>query len=246
MGYAQTYFQIVTDMLREVIASEADGIRKAAEKIAETAERGGKIYFFGATHAGILAEEAFYRSGGLVIINPILPEGLTCTVRPITDTSARERVDGLGAEIAEETGLRAGDLLLIHSVSGRNAVPVDMAVCARKKGVYVIAITSLAYSRASAPRAKCGLRLYEAADLVIDNHGVFGDAAVEIRGFAGKAAPTSTVTGAAIVNGICAEVCGIFADGGMEPPVFSSANMDGGDARNRELLTRYRDRITYM
>ncbi len=244
--YVEKYFSEVQKVMDEVLKTQKDKMEQAAAKLVETCEKGGRIFFFGCTHAGILAQEAFYRTGGLVVVNPILPPGLTCDVVPITLTSQMERIDGYGAKVADAAGIGAGDLVFIHSVSGRNAVPVDMAMHVREKGAYVIAITSIQYSEASSPRAKCGKRLFEAADLVIDNCGTFGDALVQVGDFPQKVAPSSTVVGASIVNAIVAESVYLFLEKGIEPPVFMSANIDGGDAYNAKMLEKYRDKITYM
>jgi len=244
--YVEKYFSEVGKVLDETLASQKEKMEAAAAKLVETTANGGRIFFFGCTHAGILAQEAFYRTGGLVIMNPILPPGLTCDVVPITLTSQMERIDGYGAKIADAAGVKKGDMIFIHSVSGRNAVPVDMAIRAREVGAYVVAITSIKYSSASSPRAKCGLRLFEAADMVIDNCGEFGDALVQVEDFPQKVAPSSTVVGAAIVNAITAEATYLFLQKGIEPPVFLSANIDGGDAYNARMLEKYKDKITYM
>lgn len=244
--YVAKYFNEVQKVMDEVLNTQSEKMEQAAAKLVETCANGGRIFFFGCTHAGILAQEAFYRTGGLVVVNPILPPGLTCDVVPITLTSQMERMDGYGAKLSDATGIKAGDLLFIHSVSGRNAVPVDMAIRAREVGAYVIAITSIAYSMESSPRAKCGLRLFEAADMVIDNCGIKGDALVQVDEFPQKVAPSSTVVGAAIVNAIVAESVHLFLEKGMEPPVFMSANVDGGDAYNAKMLDTYKDKITYM
>jgi uncharacterized phosphosugar-binding protein len=102
------------------------------------------------------------------------------------------------------------------------------------------------YSAKSASRHSNGKRLFEVADLVIDDCGIFGDAAIKVDGFAGLVAPTSTVTGAAIINSICAEAVALFIEAGIAPPVFMSANIDGGDAYNAEIMEKYKDKITYM
>lgn len=244
--YIEKYIDSIKIMLDKLIDTQKENMALAAQKIVDTTVNKKMIYIFGATHAGILAQEAFYRTGGLVNINPIFPKNLTCDVRPITVTSMEERKDGIGALIADQYGITEGDLLFIHSVSGRNAVSVDMALRAREKGTFVIAITSLEYSKASSSRAKNGLRLFECADLVIDNCGVFGDAVLGIEGFRGKVAPTSSVTGCAIINSIIAEACGIFIEKGVTPPVFMSANIDGGDEFNKKLMEEYKDKIKYM
>ena len=244
--YVEKYFSEVQKVMATVLETQKEKMECAAEKIVETCANNGRIFFFGCTHAGILSQEAFYRTGGLVVVNPILPPGLTCDVEPITLTSQMERMDGYGAKLSDANGITKGDLIFIHSVSGRNAVPVDMAVRAREVGAYVIAITSIEYSEASSPRAKCGLRLFEAADMVIDNCGTFGDALVQVDDFPQKVAPSSTVVGCSIVNAIVAESVHIFLEKGMEPPVFLSANIDGGDAYNDKMLKKYADKITYM
>lgn len=243
---SQQYFQTLHDILHAIESTQSESIRKAAERLVDTVTGGKKVYFFGCTHAGILSQEAFYRTGGLAVINPIFPDGLQCDTVPITNTSALERQDGYGRDIAIKTGLKQGDMIFIHSVSGRNAVPVDLALAAREMGAFVVGITSLDYSSQSAPRGASGKRLFEASDLTIDNCGCFGDAAVSIEGFPQKVSPTSTVAGAAIVNAIVAEATEIFLSQGQVPPVFISANIDGGDKHNDELMRRYKDQIDYL
>jgi len=125
-------------------------------------------------------------------------------------------------------------------------VPVQLALDARDAGVYTIAITSVTYSSAETSRHPSGKRLFEVCDLVIDNHGCIGDAELEIEGFDGKVSPTSTVTGAAIINAIVAEAVAEFVARGVEPPVFMSANLDGGDEYNARIMERYREFIRYL
>ncbi|MCL1792582.1 MAG: SIS domain-containing protein [Oscillospiraceae bacterium] len=248
MEYIMRYYEKINAVLKRLFEEQGENMQKAAEKIVGTVTSGedAMVYIFGCTHAGIIAQEAFYRTGGLAIINPIFPPGLMCDVAPSTITSKIERIDGYGAIIADERNIKKGDLLIVHSVSGRNSVPVDMATRARELGAYVIAITSLEYSRASKPRSKSGKNLYETADLVIDNCGEIGDAAVEIDGFEQKTSPTSTIAGAAIINAITAQAAGIFMQRGITPPVFVSANIDGGDEKNAALMQKYKNRIKYL
>jgi uncharacterized phosphosugar-binding protein len=240
------YFQILHDILDKVECTQGESMRHAAERLVDTVTGGGKAYFFGCTHAGILSQEAFYRTGGLAVINPIFPKGLQCDTVPITDTSALERKDGYGRDIAISIGFKQGDMLFVHSVSGRNAVPVELALEAGKMGVFVVAITSLEYSRQSEPRGSSGKRLFEASDLTIDNCGCFGDAALSLDGFPQKVSPTSTAIGAAIVNAIVAEATELFLIRGQVPPVFISANIEGGDRHNEALMKQYRKQIDYL
>jgi uncharacterized phosphosugar-binding protein len=81
---------------------------------------------------------------------------------------------------------------------------------------------------------------------VIDNGAPYGDAAVEIAGFPQKVGPLSTITGCAIVNAIMAETVEKLIGRGITPPVFVSANLDGGDEHNARLLAENRHRIHYL
>lgn len=246
MSYTDRYINAAIGQLTSIRAEQCDNILTAAHKLFDTVQNGGLVYVFGCTHAGILSQEAFYRTGGLAVVNPILAPGLTCDVVPITATSALERLEGYGKLIAESNGLKAGDMLIIHSVSGRNSVPVELADEAMRRGVYVVAITNMDYSSKSKPRHSCGKLLYECCDLCIDDCGIFGDAAIKIDGFPGLVAPTSTITGAAIINSICAETVALYVSAGIEPPVFMSANVDGGDEYNRRIMERYKAQIKYL
>lgn len=115
-----------------------------------------------------------------------------------------------------------------------------------RKGACTIGITSLQYSQSQPSRHVSGKHLYDAVDLVIDNHAVKGDAVLTYPGVPVPFAPTSTVIGAVILNGIFAEAIVMMTDQGYEPPVFLSGNIDGADERNRQLIARYRDRISLL
>lgn len=246
MENTKRYINRLIELLGELCDAESEKITAAAKRVVDTIVSGGCCYVFGCTHAGILSQEAFYRTGGLAIMNPILPPGLTCDVRPITATSALERDERYGSIVFKSSGMKSGDMLFISSVSGRNGVPVQLALDAREAGVYTVAITSVAYSSAETSRHPSGKRLFEVCDLVIDNHSCVGDAELQIEGFAGRVSPTSTVTGAAIINSICAEAAAEFIARGIEPPVFMSANLDGGDEYNARIMEKWKDRILYL
>ena len=176
------YISIVTGMTERAYSEQKDVLRRASDAIALTVERKNNVFVFGCSHAGILAEEVFYRTGGLAVINPIFFPAMMLNTRPITMTSSLERLPGLGKIILEKNSVKDGDLLILHSVSGRNAVPVEMAIEAKKRGVGTVCITNIAYSSSVTPRHPCGKRLFEVCDIVIDNKGDPGDAAVTVDG----------------------------------------------------------------
>ncbi|GIV06290.1 MAG: hypothetical protein KatS3mg016_1865 [Fimbriimonadales bacterium] len=81
---------------------------------------------------------------------------------------------------------------------------------------------------------------------MIDNGAPPGDAIVELEGFPQPVAPVSTVLGAALVNAMVAEAVRLLLERGVVPPVFMSANLDGGDAHNNALMERYKGRVLYL
>lgn len=244
--YGNTYLETVEKTLHHAWETQKETILAVAKKLAATVREGHNVFVFGCSHAGILAEEVFYRTGGLAIINPILFPGFMLNTRPVTMTSKLERLPGLGKIILEENHVGCGDFLLLHSVSGRNTVPVEMATEARAAGVYTACITSLAYSGAVSSRHPSGKRLFEVCDAVIDNCGVVGDAAVRLPGLPEAIGPTSTAVGAALINALVIEAVEQLLSDGALPPVFMSANLDGGDRHNREMFEKFGDHIFYQ
>lgn len=241
-----SYLDAIIQLLQQVRETQSEAIERAAQVIAAAIQADHLVYAFGPTHASILAQELFYRAGGLVPVNPILPPGLTTDIRPATLTSKLERLPGFGAQIISECPIEEGDVLIVHSVSGRNAAAVEVAQGARKRGAFVIAVTSLTYSRATQPRQPGMPRLFEAADLVLDNLAPIGDALIELEGQPQKVGPSSTVTGAAIVNAVVVRTAELLLERTGDMPVFMSANLDGGDEHNQRWLEHYKGRLTYL
>ncbi len=242
----ESYFDAAIAALSQARATQAAPIRLAAALMTEAIVAGQSLYSFGASHSFITTEELVYRTGGLMLINPIYPHGMNLFVRPLTATSAAERVVGLGVQMLESSPARPGDVLLLTSTSGRNAVIIDMALTARRKGIKTIGLTALAYTSGVSSRHPSGKKLAELCDVVIDNCVPYGDAAIAIEGLEQKVGPLSTVTGCAIVNELVVSVVRNLVARGVEPPVFVSANVDGGDERNARLLAENRHRIHYM
>jgi uncharacterized phosphosugar-binding protein len=243
---AGKYLKIATQTLKSIEESQLGKIAAAAHLITACTVNGGSIFAFGASHSFMVAEEMVYRTGGLMLVNPIFPHGMNMSVRPLTLTSKLERVVGLGTELLANSPAREGDTLILVSNSGRNAVTIDMAILAREKKIKTIAITALSYSDKVGSRHPSGKKLSDLCDIVIDNCVPYGDSAVEIKGFPQKVSPLSSVAGCAIVNAIAAEVVQMLVNRGVEPPVFLSANLDGGDEYNAKLLKENRNRIHYM
>lgn len=231
------YLDLVEGLLERLRREEWPNIRAAAELVAEAVAGGRTVHAFGSGHSHMLAEELFHRAGGLVAIRPILFEGLTLHASAPLST-ALERLPAVADALLVDHPIAAGDVLIVASNSGSNAVASRLAQLARETGALVIAVTSLRHASSREARANDLPRLHQLADLVIDNGGAVGDAAVEIPGFDRKVAPTSTVVGAAILNAVVAEAVQLLVDRGVSPEVYVSSNTAGGDEANAAFLRR--------
>lgn len=240
------YANHLKELIDQVEQTQELQIENAAQLIVDAIEKGKSIFAFGASHAGMLSMELFYRTGGLVNINPIFAADLMSNIRPATLTSDIERLEGYGTLILRNTSIKAGDVLILHSVSGRNAVTIDMGLEAKKLGIKVIVITNLTYTNIVTSRHSSNLKLKDVGDIVIDNCGEFEDSSQKIDGVEQKMGPTSTIIGAFIVNGITLKVAEKLVEKGLEVPVFHSANIDGGDEHNKALMEKYKNNIFYM
>jgi uncharacterized phosphosugar-binding protein len=229
------YLAEASRLLERLAGDEWASLSAAAGLVADSLARGGSVHAFGTGHSHMLAEELFYRAGGLVRVKPILFEGLMLHAGAQLSTSL-ERLPGVAAALLEQHPIAPGDVLVVASNSGGNAVVREMASLARARGIPVIAIVSRAHASSGSARAAGATNLQDVADVVIDNGGAPGDAAVAIDGFAQRVGPTSTVVGAAALNAIVAEAAERLVAQGIEPDVFLSSNVEGGDDVNARLL----------
>ncbi len=242
---SKRYFEKVDELLYNA-KNQIPKINEIARVIADIIEEGGALYIFGSSHAGIMAQELFYRAGGLMLVNPIFAPNLMLNVKPVTMTSDMEKLPGYGNIILKNSGITPKDIIIIVSVSGRNAVPIDVAIEARNMGIKVIVLTSLPYTNSVRSRHPSGKKLIDFADYILDLGGEPGDAVLEVEGIPQKVAPTSSVIGIVILNSLIAQVVDELSRKGITPPVFISVNLDEGVKLNKELMERYKDRIRYL
>jgi uncharacterized phosphosugar-binding protein len=239
------YLNSIHEILKTVAETQLPQMEQAAQMLAAAVSEKHSIFTFGTNHAGLLAQELFYRTGGLAVINCIRAPGVSLDVDPPTLTTEMERFAGYGKAIVEANPIGQGDVVLLHSVSGRNAVPVDAAVHARRKGASTICLCNMNTSRKVPSRHESGRNLYQVCDIVIDNCGHYGDAVLTLDGFPERVAPSSTAVGAAILNAVTARTVELLMAKGIVPPVFISSNVPGGDEHNEKIIREYREQIHY-
>ncbi|MCF3134343.1 SIS domain-containing protein [Streptomyces olivochromogenes] len=244
---ADQFFDAAIGLLQRVRDEESEAITAAGTLLADTVESGGRLFAFGAGHSSLAAQDVVYRAGGLALMNLlVVPGALGVDVVPATLGSALERVDGLATAVLDTSPLRAGDALVIISLSGRNALPVEMAMTARAMGVKVIGVTSVAYASQTKSRHGSGTYLKDHCDRVLDSKIAVGDAELTLDSIPAPFAPASTVVTSALLQAVMATAAGTLADRGTEPPLLRSGNVDGGHEWNRRIMREYRDRIFYQ
>nr|WP_106498498.1 SIS domain-containing protein [Lentibacillus sp. Marseille-P4043] len=232
----------IKQLLAQVEQEETTVMHEAAKEVAEAIQHDGVIHLFGCGHSHMLAEEVYYRAGGLVPIHPILHEPLMLHEGALR-SSELERKHNYAEAFINQEDIRKGDVLFVLSTSGRNPVPIDVAHFAKEKGANVVGITSVEYSSSQPSRHESEKHLFEAVDLVIDSHAPTGDAMLSHEKVKVNFSPSSTVIGATILNAVFAEAIAIMAENGFEPPVFLSGNIDGADEHNNKLIVKYGDRV---
>jgi uncharacterized phosphosugar-binding protein len=233
MNKAQEYYAKVTEVLARIDETQMTQIQEAAGMVAESIAQDHILYLLGGGHSLMVAAEAYHRAGGLAPVDIIHDKSF----------GRAERCQGYAKQLLDWYNPAPGSVVIIITNSGRNALGIETALECKERGVKTIAVTSLDHSSAADSRHPSGKRVFEIADIVIDNCGILGDAILDVEGVMGKICPTSTIAGALIVDMIMAQTVQNLVDRGMTPPVFISANVDGGDEHNKKVFAKYQKYI---
>lgn len=242
------YHQVITEVLAKIATEQREPMEKAARIIADSIAEGRIFHIFGTGgHSNMAAIEFCHRAGNLVPCNAILDAGIG-----VEHGATRwiERVVGYAKQVLDYYRVKPGDVMVLVNAYGMNSVTIDAALECRERGVTVIAVTSPELSLAVPPslpsRHPSKKNLFELADVVINSYTPFGEAVVDIEGFAAKVSPISTISNLFILNSINAKVSDILAKRGITPPVWISGNIPGGDEANRNYLEQYFGKIRHL
>ncbi len=239
-----SYLQEMSELQARVLVGQRARLLEIAARMADATQNDRRIFLFGTGHSHLMAEEGFYRAGGLANVVPMLVEHTMLHSLPSLG-SRLERTPGLADLILERYEPRPQEMLFVFSNSGVNQLPVEMALRGRERGLFVVSVSSFEYAR-QAPLSDLGLRLDEAADLALDNGGLPGDALLELEGFPWRVAPSSTVVNALLWNSLVAETARLLLEAGTEPPIYASFNVNGAARHNQALLEKWRPRNIHL
>lgn len=248
---AELFLEKAQEILNRIQSTQLPQIRRAAELMTESIACGRWVHLFGAGHAKIPVEEVYPRTGGFVGFHPIIELALSWFT-PVVGSSGvpqflfLERVEGFGEAILQSHDLDPRDTMVCFSHSGINPVVIDVALGAKRRGLSVVAITSLDHSTRTASRHSCGKRLFEIADVVVDTCVPFGDAMVELPGLEFKVGPGSTIGFCLVIDAIVTQVAANLLARGIKPIVNATLNIQGdtvAEDQIRVALRAYADRL---
>ena len=228
------------ELLERIAATQDDVLERASRICTDAIAAGGLAHAFGTGHSRIPVEELFPRYGSFPGFNPIVELSMTFHTQVVGANGQRqamfiERVEGLAEQILASYDLGPPDAMLVFSASGVTAVPIEMAMGARERGLPVVAVTSVASASAGTPSHSSGTRLLDHADVVVDLCTPPGDALIHVDGVDTPVSPGSTVAAVAIANEIKARTAAALAERGLLPPVLTSAALVGAE-RSAELF----------
>ncbi len=244
------YAQTIAHTLDQ-IAGETDSLAQGAALVADAIQRDELVHVIGpGGHSNMAVEEVLWRAGGLAPINAILDAG-TNLIHGAKRSNIMERCPGYGIRVLDAYGIdRPNEVLIIVNAYGINAMTIDVALEAKRRGLKTIGITSDSFAKivpAGAPsRHPSGKNLFENVDVYIDNHLPEGDAAVDLPGMAQRMGPMSTFCNCFAINCLMMKAAELLLQRGVLPPVWTSANMPGGDAANQALEAEYVTRVKHL
>ena len=234
------YGDKIVDLLKVAEEKNKDVIKELAEKVAENIENDKMIHTFGTGHSHMLGIELFARAGGLGNVDAMLDPD-TLTSFGAGRSGAMEKTSGVSDVIYDSYPIEKGDMMIITSNSGRNAMPIEMAMRCQKEGVYVVAMTNLSQSMNATSRHPSGKKLYECADIVIDTCVPSGDASMDIDGI--KTGPASSIVTMYLINTVVTEAIKLVVSHGKRPYVFQSQNVDGYN--NDAIYEHFKGRVKH-
>ena len=237
---ASTWLRKAVALLERLDETQADGIETASQWCADAIANDGLVHLFGAGHSRIPVEEMFPRYGSYPGFNPIVELSVTFHTQVVGANGQRqamfiERVPGLAEVILSNFEFGGHDVMMVFSASGLSALPVEIARVAKRRGLRVIAVTSVAQSMSAEPDAAAGARLLDVADLVLDVCTPPADAMVTIDSLDTPVGPGSTIGAVAIVNAIKVRTAELLVAQGAMPPVITRATVVGA-ARSKALF----------
>lgn len=244
------YYKKIIENLEQVNKTEEPNIDAAASLMADAIANDRLIHVYGGGgHTTLPVGEMFFRAGGLANIDPVMEPALSVFNQALKYLEL-ERTVNFGASIVKYYKLQKDDVLIIFHNIGINPATIDAAEEAKREGAKIIAVSS-SYWQEEMPkdhfiRHPSGKNLFDLADVCINDYNPVGDAAVTVPGFETPIAPISNIVDFYIAHMLEIKTVAECVRRGIKPPVWSSANVPGGDEKNAALIEKYRPRVKML
>ena len=241
------FLEKFNELANQIENNQLDAILKAANAMADAIADDRLIFIYGGGgHTTLVMQELFWRAGGLANLCPMID----FAIHPVTPAYMylnHERMHGIGDGTVDYYGVEKGDLVLVFHSYGFNAPTIDCAMEAQRRGATVVAISSLDWNK-NIPkdfpiRHKSGKHLSDVCDIYIDNYVPYGDTVIEVEGFAQPITGISSTIDFYIAHRLEMECVKEAVRRGLTPPIWSSANIPGGDKKNAALRKKYSPRV---
>lgn len=237
----------IAERLQAIVDDEPRNISRAANLFVDQIRADRLIHIYGAGgHSYVGSEEFFFRAGGLANISPMFELSLSLAAGGQKSTML-EREEAIGDKIVKAYHLGPENLLVITSAYGINACTIDAALEAKKRGCRVIGISSREFAENTPPdfvaRHSSNQNLGDIADVLIDNHIPHGETILALEGYPQNVGGTCNILACFCINWLVAETIELCLKEGIDPPVWKSANTEGGDEHNRQYLEKYTPRV---
>jgi len=233
-----SFIDAVIPLMIEIKEKETDNIMKAANIIADSLGKGGIIHLFGMGHSKNVILEAQHRKGGFIPVSFIDDPAMY----QIIHRADFEHQEGYAKPLIAQYDIKEGEPLIVCSNSGINPLPVEIAIEAKKKGAKIIAITSITDTKSHNSNLSSGEKLYQVADVVLDNHSPPEDLLLKIEGFPDKVVSPSGILGIAVVQELVAQTIQVMLNKGYSPPVSISIYKKGTKEWREKIIEKYKDR----
>jgi uncharacterized phosphosugar-binding protein len=233
-----TRYLAAAKALLERLESQSAAVSEVSRLCADAIAGDGLVHLFGTGHSRIPVEEMFPRYGSYPGFHPIVELSMTFHTQVVGANGQRqamfiERVEGLAEAILSNFELAPPDVMIVFSASGLTAVPIEIAIGAKARGLPVVAVTSVAQSQVGEATHPTGTRLLDHADVVLDLCTPAGDALVELDGLETPIGPGSTIAAVALVNEVKVQTAALLLERGALPPVLTSAAIVGPEESRR-------------
>lgn len=239
---SKVYFKNMKEVLEKIEETQGEAICKAAEIIVNSITNNGILHLMDTGH--MLMYESIGRTGGLMAVRPVrvsvqVENPTRKRVNLNRPTVYLDGIEGFPEFIIGKSNMEEGDVLIIGSVSGKNILPVELALKAKERGIKTIAITSVEYSSGLKGEHESGKRLFEVCDIVLDNCGNRGDTLVHVDETNQDICPSSGIAAAYLMWALETEVVELLVKQGKEPSIYISNHMPDALRLNKIAWEQY-------